>query len=276
MIRPDLILWVETSTFRTKTAGFGKGGFGWRSLIFTGRRRSGSNSAVVRVIFLWCFTVFTIFLRRPWCKRSLWDVNLSGIVLRIPLAEHVTVLDPRCPLQFLEGRPSRSRRGSFWIVRGLVFRLFLRRRVAALPEEARGSSLLRRFHHLLGRVSTNHQQPRTRNRRAYLGVCVPARRVSSLRHWTHFGQWPLSCHPDGRICLESPRQPQTKEQRYAIALESSQQLRLRRNGDKERNSKRRGSRMFLVLFLSVSVFLFLSRTCVLNKATRGRTVDEMQ
>lgn len=99
--------------------------------------------------------------------------------------------------------------------------------------------------------------PRTRNRRAYLGVWVPARRVSSLRHWTHFGQWPLSCHPDGRICLESPRQPQTKEQRYAIALESSQQLRLRRNGDKERNSKRRGSRMFLVLFLSLSVFLFL-------------------
>lgn len=98
--------------------------------------------------------------------------------------------------------------------------------------------------------------PRTRNRRAYLGVWVPARRVSSLRHWTHFGQWPLSCHPDGRICLESPK-PQTKEQRYAIALESSQQLRLPRNGDKERNSKRRGSRMFLVLFLSLSVFLFL-------------------
>lgn len=116
---------------------------------------------------------------------------------------------------------------------------------------------------------TMNHEPETR--KAYLGVWVPARRVSSLRHWTHFGQWPLSCHPDGRICLESPRPPQTKEQRYAMALEPGQQLCLPRNEDKENTSKDEVPGYSLS-----SLCVSLSRTCVLNKATRGRTVDGMQ
>ena len=75
----------------------------------------------------------------------------------------------------------------------------------------------------------------------------------------------------GEFALNHQDRHKQKEQRYVMALKSGQQLRLPRNEDKENTSKDE------VLGCSLSsLCVSLSRTCVLNKATRGRTVDGMQ